>query len=512
MMAAMRDEPPRRLEREAGQGRADEPGTSAFLASLGRDPGVRDRDPGGTPNRFAAMRDEPTRRRPPRPVPLAPGAGAHRRPRRRDLARGPRAGRRGDLDGVARLALRPGDGPRDGPADRLRGAAPRLLRGDAASPARRPTSPATLQAVLDEFATRIAPHTLNSFHPRAPQLLHAAAAGRLDRRRGARPVDATRASTSGTRVPSRAFVEEEVVRWLCDLVGYGEGSFGLLTSGGVMANFIAMALVRDVHLRALTGAAAAAARGRARGRPRLRQRPGPLLDRPGARRARLPARDPRPRPGRRRVPAPRGAGRRGHRRGTAPRACGRSPSPPSPGRPTRARSTSSRSWRRSPRREGLWLHVDAAYGGAARLSARDADRVPGLAPRGQRHDRPPQVVLPGLRRRRAARPRRRATCARRSTARPSTTAAARRRSGPADGETGDHADDRRRPRRPAQLLQARLRGDPPVPGAQAVGDLEAPRHERPRPAHRAQRRHRRVPRRRAAPRPTTSRRSPSGPS
>ncbi|HEY5628466.1 MAG TPA: pyridoxal-dependent decarboxylase, partial [Candidatus Limnocylindrales bacterium] len=29
-------------------------------------------------------------------------------------------------------------------------------------------------------------------------------------------------------------------------------------------------------------------------------------------------------------------------------------------------------------REGLWFHVDAAYGGAARLSARDASRVPGL--------------------------------------------------------------------------------------------------------------------------------------
>ena len=54
--------------------------------------------------------------------------------------------------------------------------------------------------------------------------------------------------------PVGAFVEEEVIRWLCDLVGYGEGSFGLLASGGVMANFIAMALVRDVHLRALRGA------------------------------------------------------------------------------------------------------------------------------------------------------------------------------------------------------------------------------------------------------------------
>ena len=60
--------------------------------------------------------------------------------------------------------------------------------------------------------------------------------------------------------PIAAFVEEEVVRWLCDLVGYGPGSFGLLTSGGVMANFMAMALARDVHLGRLRGAGTAAAR------------------------------------------------------------------------------------------------------------------------------------------------------------------------------------------------------------------------------------------------------------
>ena len=38
------------------------------------------------------------------------------------------------------------------------------------------------------------------------------------------------------------------VRSRRDLVGYREGSFGILTSGGVMANFIAMALVSDVHV------------------------------------------------------------------------------------------------------------------------------------------------------------------------------------------------------------------------------------------------------------------------
>src|SRR6185312_11685352 len=73
--------------------------------------------------------------------------------------------------------------------------------------------------------------------------------------------------------PSGAFVEEEVIRWLTELVGYptppsvagapgtapgdvpqpGGGAFGILTSGGVMANFLAMALARDIHLPALSG-------------------------------------------------------------------------------------------------------------------------------------------------------------------------------------------------------------------------------------------------------------------
>src|SRR5439155_22906772 len=53
--------------------------------------------------------------------------------------------------------------------------------------------------------------------------------------------------------PSATFVEEEVVAWLRRVVGFGEGSWGLLTSGGVMANFMALATARDVGLRALRG-------------------------------------------------------------------------------------------------------------------------------------------------------------------------------------------------------------------------------------------------------------------
>ncbi|HEX5828246.1 MAG TPA: hypothetical protein VFY23_12035, partial [Candidatus Limnocylindrales bacterium] len=107
--------------------------------------------------------------------------------------------------------------------------------GEAGGPGVAPTDPATLQAVLDEFTARIAPHTLNSYHPRAlsyftPPPLVASIAGEVLAQWTNQGIDVWHAGPVG------AFVEEEVVRWLCDLVGYGEGSFGLLASGGVMAN------------------------------------------------------------------------------------------------------------------------------------------------------------------------------------------------------------------------------------------------------------------------------------
>ena len=105
--------------------------------------------------------------------------------------------------------------------------------------------------------------------------------------------------------PLATFVEEEVVRWLCDLVGYGAGSFGLLTSGGVMANFMGMTLARDIHLGRLLGAGRPPRGATARGRPRLHLGPDAFLDRTGARPARLPARDARGHPVRRAIPAPR---------------------------------------------------------------------------------------------------------------------------------------------------------------------------------------------------------------
>jgi aromatic-L-amino-acid decarboxylase len=51
--------------------------------------------------------------------------------------------------------------------------------------------------------------------------------------------------------PSASAVEARVLRWLCQLIGYGEGAFGTLTSGGSEANLVGLKCARD---RAIEGA------------------------------------------------------------------------------------------------------------------------------------------------------------------------------------------------------------------------------------------------------------------
>ena len=286
----------------------------------------------------------------PRAVPLAPGARAHRHPRRGRLPRRARARRRGDLARVARLALRRGDGPRDGPADRLRGAAARLLRRDRrpgpgargpAAPSRRSStsSPPGSRPTRSTATTRgrcryftppplvasIVGEVLAQWTNQGIDVWHAGP-GRRVRRGGGRPL-AVRPRRATARAAS-----------------------GCCTSGGVMANFIAMALVRDVHLRR--------AHRRGRGRraaPRSRASASTPATRPTSRspgRSTSSASRPRrwsslPADDRFRLHAAPVA--EAIARGPRRAASGPSPSAPSPARPTRARSTSSRSWRRSPR-------------------------------------------------------------------------------------------------------------------------------------------------------------------
>jgi len=45
--------------------------------------------------------------------------------------------------------------------------------------------------------------------------------------------------------PTSALIEARVLRWLCELIGYGPESFGVLASGGTEANLIALKCARD---------------------------------------------------------------------------------------------------------------------------------------------------------------------------------------------------------------------------------------------------------------------------
>ena len=248
--------------------------------------------------------------------------------------------------------------------------------GPSGGPAPAPTDPTTLQAVLDEFTARVAPHTVSAYHPRSfgyftPPPLLASVAGEVLSQVAQQGIDIWHAGPVG------AFVEEEVIRWLSDVVGYGEGSFGILTSGGVMANFIAMALVRDVHLPRLRGDASpprgAALEGvRVYASDQTHFSIGRALDELGFPHETLVV-----------VPAD-----DDFRLGGAPVAAAiaraRGPGLPPAATAAVAGSTTPGSAYRVGEladvasREGMWLHVDAAYGAAARLSPRDANRVSDL--------------------------------------------------------------------------------------------------------------------------------------
>jgi aromatic-L-amino-acid decarboxylase len=45
--------------------------------------------------------------------------------------------------------------------------------------------------------------------------------------------------------PTSAMIESQVIRWLCELIGYGDEAFGVLASGGSEANLIALKCARD---------------------------------------------------------------------------------------------------------------------------------------------------------------------------------------------------------------------------------------------------------------------------
>src|SRR6266446_3491222 len=53
--------------------------------------------------------------------------------------------------------------------------------------------------------------------------------------------------------PTSALIEDRAIRWLCELLGYGPGAFGVLASGGSEANLIALKCARDSVADNITG-------------------------------------------------------------------------------------------------------------------------------------------------------------------------------------------------------------------------------------------------------------------
>jgi glutamate/tyrosine decarboxylase-like PLP-dependent enzyme len=252
----------------------------------------------------------------------------------------------------------------------------RAYFGERNGPAPAPAAPSPAAAVLDEFAARVAGGLMNAQHPRqfgyfTPPPLPISIMGELLIQMTNQGVDVWHAG------PLAAFVEEDVIRWLCDLVGYGPASFGLLASGGVMANFMGMALARDVHLGRLLGAGRPP-RGAllegvrvytsdqthfsiARSLDELGFPPETLVVIPSDDAFRL-----------------RGAGvaaavSRDRAAGLMPFAIAAVAGSTNTGSVDAIGELAD-----IAAAEDLWLHVDAAYGGAARLSKRDGGRVPDL--------------------------------------------------------------------------------------------------------------------------------------
>ena len=251
-----------------------------------------------------------------------------------------------------------------------------VLRASAAGRRRHPLTPTPIASILDEFRDRLAGGQMNAQHPRqfgyfTPPPLPVSMMGELLAQMTNQGVDVWHAG------PLATFVEEEVVHWLCDLIGYGAGSFGLLTSGGVMANFMGMALARDIHLGRVLGAGRAP-RGAllegvrvytsdqshfsiARALDLLGFPPETLVVIPSDDRFRL-----RGEPVAAAVARDRAAG-------LTPFAIAAVAGSTNTGSVDAIGELAD-----VADAEDLWLHVDAAYGGAARLSARDGGRVPDL--------------------------------------------------------------------------------------------------------------------------------------
>lgn len=107
-----------------------------------------------------------------------------------------------------------------------------------------PQTPSSADSVLDELEDKLLPYCTNVGHPGYMGLITPSpnpvgvvadfVCSALNQNVGAYSIG-----------PSSVAMERRVVRWLTDLCGYDEKAGGNLTSGGMMANFIALKAGRD---------------------------------------------------------------------------------------------------------------------------------------------------------------------------------------------------------------------------------------------------------------------------
>ena len=115
-----------------------------------------------------------------------------------------------------------------------------------------PVAGASAEEILDQFARDVAPHAMQvpsphyfgQFNP-APLAIGVwadALCSALNQNAGA-----------WRNGPTSAMIESQVLRWLCELMGYGPRAFGTLASGGSEANLIALKCARDKASREICG-------------------------------------------------------------------------------------------------------------------------------------------------------------------------------------------------------------------------------------------------------------------
>lgn len=107
-----------------------------------------------------------------------------------------------------------------------------------------PVKGATADEILERFSRDIAPHAMHIPSPRyfgqfnpAPLAIGVwadALCSALNQNAGA-----------WRNGPTSALIEDRVIRWLCELIGFGASAYGVLASGGSEANLIALKCARD---------------------------------------------------------------------------------------------------------------------------------------------------------------------------------------------------------------------------------------------------------------------------